>query len=184
MNFPGKEQERGGRERGRESEGVEGGYDDNDKADRNSQLLHVSRSDRLSNLSTISSFRRALPFPAPGTLSFSQLRSSEEALRGENKSIARMERKTGCKVYIRWEVRNNSVLRRRRGGMSSGVNLAENVEATSRNITIPVTHSSTSCTTPGARGTGDQAGVAVDKAGSERTCKFPRSKKPMPEFRD
>lgn len=81
---------------------AEGGCNDNDKADRNSQLLHVSRSDRLSNLSTISSFYCTLFFPTSGTLSFSKLRSPE-AFGGKNKSIARIGKKRGCKVYTRWK---------------------------------------------------------------------------------
>lgn len=81
---------------------AEGGCNDNDEVDRNSQLLHVSGSNRLSNLSTQSSFRSTLSFPAAGTLSFSQLRSPE-ALEGKNKSIVRTGKKRGCKVYTRWK---------------------------------------------------------------------------------
>jgi len=80
------------------------------------------------------------------------------------------------------EVRNNNVLRRRRG-CEFGVNLVENVEATSRNITIPVTQLDFLQYAGRKRDRGSSKG-AVDKAGSERTCKFPRSKKPKPEFRD
>lgn len=52
-------------------------------------------------MSTTSSFRCTLPFPAPGTLSFSQLQSFV-AFQG-NKSIARTRKKWGCKVYTRWK---------------------------------------------------------------------------------
>lgn len=51
-----------------------------------------------------------------------------------------------------------------------GVNLVENVEATSRNITIPVTQ--LDFLQYAGRDRGSSRG-AVDKAGSERTCKFP-----------
>lgn len=75
------------------------------------------------------------------------------------------------------EVRNNNVLRRRREYTSSGVNLVENVEATSRNITIPVTQLDFLQYVELERDKESSRG-AVDKVGSERTCKFPRSKKP------
>lgn len=81
------------------------------------------------------------------------------------------------------EVRSNNVLRRRRG-YEFEVNLVENVEAVRLEILRFRSHSSTSCrTSRGCKSTG-QGRRAVDKAGSERTCKFPRSKKSKLEFRD
>ena len=78
------------------------------------------------------------PSSLPVTLRFSRLRNPK-ALGEKNKNIAWVDNERYGLYKV--EVRDNDVLGidQRGEGSKSGVNLAENVEATFQNIAIPVT---------------------------------------------
>lgn len=76
--------------------------------------------------------------PSPGhSLIFPNYEVSRH-LKGRIKVLRENAEKERLQSLYKVEDRNNNVLRRKRG-CEFGVNLAENVEAASRNITIPVT---------------------------------------------